>query len=224
MEHMRLRALPTALRGPISFWALAGLALLVSHDAVFAAQMGPGEALMRTLRTAGHDYWGLATIGLAGIGATAALWAVVRLLQLRRRAHALRARPIEPTATYGGRFLVAWARLFVVVAIGFAIQENLEHLGMHSHAIGAGALIGPEYPLALPVIGLITMVAASIAALVTGAEHALIATIAAALHRIIRRAPRRLGRPPLRITEPRPSVLAGAAAGRAPPRLLRSAT
>jgi len=224
MEHMRLRALPTALRGPISFWALAGLALLVSHDAVFAAQMGPGEALTRTLRTAGHDYWGLATIGLAGIGATAALWAVVRLLQLRRRAHALRARPIEPTATYGGRFLVAWARLFVVVAIGFAIQENLEHLGMHSHAIGAGALIGPEYPLALPVIGLITMVAASIAALVTGAEHALIATIAAALHRIIRRAPRRLGRPPLRITEPRPSVLAGAAAGRAPPRLLRSAT
>jgi hypothetical protein len=148
----------------------------------------------------------------------------VRLVQLRRRAHALRARPIEPTATYGGRFLVAWARLFVLVAIGFAIQENLEHLGMHAHAIGAGALIGPEYPLALPVIGLITMVAASIAALVTGAERALIATIAAALRQGVRRAPRRLDRPPLRITEPRPPVLAGAAAGRAPPRLLRSAT
>ena len=221
---MRLRALPTALRGPICFWALAGLALLFSHDAVFAAQLGPGEALTRTLRSAGHDYWGLASMGLAGIGATAALWAVVRLLQLRRRAHVLRARPIEPTATYGVRFLVEWARLFVVVAIGFAIQENLEHLRMHSHAIGAGALIGPEYPLALPVIGLITVVAAAIAALVTAAERALIATIAAALQRVALRAPRRLDRPPLRITEPRASVLAGAAAGRAPPRLLRSAT
>src|SRR5688500_6385175 len=133
MDHMRLRALPTALRGTICFWALAGLALLVSHDAVFAAQMGPGEALTRTLRTAGHDYWGLATIGLAGIGATAALWAVVRLLQLRRRAHALRARPIEPTATYGGRFLVAWARLFVVVAIEIgraSCRERVQMSGM----------------------------------------------------------------------------------------------
>ena len=221
---MRLRALPTALRGPICFWALAGLALLLSHDAVFAVQMGPGEALTRTLRTAGHDYWNLASMGLAGIGATAALWAVMRLLRLRRRANALHARLIEPTATYGARFPVAWARLFVVVVIGFAIQENLEHLGMHAHAIGAGALIGPEYPVALPVIGAITLVAAAIAALVTSAERALIATIAAALRPLTLRAPRRLDRPPLRITEPRPSVLAGAAAGRAPPRLLRSAT
>lgn len=220
---MRLRALPTALRGPIAFWALAGLALLLSHDAVFAAQMGPGEALTRTLRTAGHDYWGIASLALGTIGVVAGLLSVVRLLQLRHRAHALHARPIEPSATYRGRFLVAWARLFVVVAIGFAIQENLEHLGMHAHAIGPGALIGPEYPLALPVIGLITMVAASIAALVTGTEHALIATIAAALRRAVRRAPRRLDRPPLRIPEPRTSALASAAASRAPPRLLQSA-
>jgi hypothetical protein len=163
-------------------------------------------------------------MGLAGVGATAALLAVVRLRRLRRRASTIHARRIEPTATYGGRFLVAWARLFVVVAIGFALQENLEHLGMHAHAIGAGALIGPEYPLALPVIGVITLVAAAIAALVAGAERALIATIAAALQPLAFRAPRRLDRPPLRITEPRPSVLAGAAAGRAPPRLLRSAT
>jgi hypothetical protein len=224
MEHMRLRALPTALRGPICFWALAGLALLLSHDAVFAAQIGPGEALTRALRTAGHDYWGLASMGLALVGATAALWAVARLLRLRRRARALQARPIDPTASFGVRFLVAWGRLFLVVAIGFAIQENLEHLEMHSHVIGAKALIGPEYPLALPVIGLITMVSAAIAALLTGAERALIATIVAALQRVVLRAPRRLHRPPLRIAEPRPLVLAGAAAGRAPPRLLRSAT
>ena len=222
MDHMRLRALPTALRAPIAFWALAGLALLLSHDAVFAAQMGPGEGLTRTLRTAGHEYWGAASVALAAIAVAVALSVVVRLLRLARRARALDTRSVE-RAGYAGRFLVAWARLFVVVAVGFAIQENLEHLGMHSHAIGAGALIGPEYPLALPVIGLITAIAASVAALVTGTEHALIAPIVAAL-RVVRRAPRRLDRPPLRIFEPRTSVLAGAAAGRAPPRLLRSAT
>ena len=224
MDHMRLRALPTALRGPMCFWALAGLALLVSHDAVFAAQMGLGQALTRTLRTAGHGYWGVASVALATIGVAVALSSLVRLVQLRLRARALHAGPIQRSGRYGRRFLVAWARLFVVVAVGFAIQENVEHLGMHSHAIGAGALIGPEYPLALPVIGLITMVAASIAAMVSGAERALSATIAAALGRVMRRAPRRLDRPPLRITEPRASVLASAAAGRAPPRLLRSAT
>ncbi len=220
---MRLRALPTARRGPIAFWALAGLALLLSHDAVFAAQMGPGEALTRTLRTAGHDYWGIASVALGAIGVMVAACAIARLLQLKRRARSLRAPRVEANGTYARRFFVAWARLFVVVAIGFAIQENLEHLGMHSHAIGAGALIGPEYPLAMPVIGLITMIAASIAALVTGVERALIATIAAALP-VVRRAPRRLDRPPLRISEPRTSILATAAAGRAPPRLLHSAT
>ncbi len=221
---MRLRALPTALRGPICFWALAGLALLLSHDAVFAAQIGPGEALTRELRTAGHDYWGIASVALATIGVAAALSVVVRLQRLNRRARALGARQAQTGGTYARRFLVAWARLFAVVAVGFALQENLEHLGMHSHAIGAGALIGPEYPLALPVIGLITAIAASVSAFVTGTERALIATIAAALRSIVRRAPRRIYRPPLHLAQPRPSVLASAAAGRAPPRLLRSPT
>jgi hypothetical protein len=35
-------------RGPVAFWALAGIALLVSHDAIFFVQYGPGEALTRS--------------------------------------------------------------------------------------------------------------------------------------------------------------------------------
>ena len=59
-----------------------------------------------------------------------------------------------PTPT-GRRFAAIWLRLLAVVAIGFVIQENVEHVIAHGHAPGLGALLGPEYPLALPVIGLV---------------------------------------------------------------------
>jgi len=52
------------------------------------------------------------------------------------------------------------------VALAFALQENIEHLAGHGHLIGLGALIGPEYPLALPVIGLVALAAAALGALV----------------------------------------------------------
>ena len=59
-----------------------------------------------------------------------------------------------------------WAPLFGLVAVAFAIQENVEHLAGHGHLIGLGALGGPEYPLALPVIALVTLVAAALGAVV----------------------------------------------------------
>lgn len=110
-----------------------------------------------------------------------------------------------------------WARLLAVVAIGFAIQENIEHLVGHSHAPGLGALIGPEYPLALPVIALITGVAAFAAAMLGQTERALLAVIADAMRRILARAPGRTSRPPGRLRAALIAPLAGAWAGRAPP-------
>ena len=44
---------PMHPRRSLAHVALAGVALLVSHDAVFLAQVGPGEALTRILRSAG---------------------------------------------------------------------------------------------------------------------------------------------------------------------------
>ena len=76
------------------------------------------------------------------------------------------ARPPMPRRPFARRFAVAWLRLAAVVAVGFVIQENVEHSIIHGHAPGVGALLGPEYPLALPVIGLIGAIAASVAALV----------------------------------------------------------
>jgi ABC-type amino acid transport system permease subunit len=203
------------LRGPIAFWALAGLALLVSHDAVFLVQIGPGERLAATLRSVGHDYWGAASCVLVAMAAIAAVCTVARLARLRRRAATLGAKQDARAA----RLLPIWIRLAAVVVIGFAIQENVEHFVAHGHLIGAGALVGPEYPLALPVLNLVSFAAALGAALLVGSEQALVAAIEAALRRL--RPIRVAVRPPQRIPSPSGSVLARFGAGRAPPAVLR---
>ena len=43
---MTTPTIPPAVRNRLAFWALAGLALFVAHDAVFLAQIGPGQALV----------------------------------------------------------------------------------------------------------------------------------------------------------------------------------
>jgi len=211
-------ALTGGARARIAFWALAGVALLVSHDAVFLAQLGPGEPLVRTLRNAGHDYWGVASLGLTVVGVASALVVAVHILRLRRKARALgtQALPLD-RRTYQRRAISSWLALFAVVAIGFLVQENLEHIKGHTHLLGVGALIGPEYPLALPVIGLITLGAALVTAAVGGAEQALLAAIGGMLRSLVLRPPSRLARAPLRVGTPRRSPLAGSWAGRAPP-------
>ncbi|MGH2418254.1 MAG: hypothetical protein ACRDFY_07955 [Candidatus Limnocylindria bacterium] len=212
-------------RGPVAFWAAAGVALLASHDAVFLAQVGPGQALVRALRGAGHDYWGLASLLLVLIGGAALTAALVRLHALRRTARALQAPPTPgPRRPYIKRWLATWARLLAVVAIGFVLQENVEHVIQHGHAPGLGAIIGPEYPLALPVIAAVTALAALVAAALTATEQALLRVIADAMRTPAPRAPRSLERPPMRLTIRRGSLMARAAAGRAPPWAFVSAT
>ena len=113
---------------------------------------------------------------------------------LRRRASSLGAAPAS-SRSFARRFASAWWRLAALVAVAFAVQENVEHLIAHGHAPIAGALVGPEYPLALPVIGLVTAIAAALVALVARTQEALVAAIEAALRRPIR-APRLGVRPP----------------------------
>ncbi len=210
-----------AMRGRVAFWALAGVALLVSHDAIFLVQRGPGEALTRALRTAGHGYWGVASALLAAAGILAAIWVSIRILSLRHRARQLEVTTARlQTRPYLYRAATTWVRLAAVVAIGFVIQESLEHLAMHGHLIGLGALTGPEYPLAVPVIGLITLVGASLAALFTTAEQELLKRIVAALRTHPTRAPREISRPPACLLHQPMTPLARALASRAPPSVL----
>jgi hypothetical protein len=162
-----------------SFWLAAGFALLVAHDAVFAAQVGPGQELVRALRGAGHGYWGLAsTIVLVGAAIGAAAWLARMAVLARRASHGPGRR--QRTGTWRRRAFSHWIRLFIMVALAFTLQENAEHVLSHGHAIGVGALIGPEYPLALPVLALVTGLAAALTALVREHEAALLERIAAA--------------------------------------------
>jgi hypothetical protein len=211
---MRIGASFARIPPSLAFWALVGVALFVSHDAIFLVQVGPGESLARALRGAGHDYWEASSLALVVIGLLGAAAASLRLWSLRRRAATLGAAPHRP----GLRGLGAvWLRLFAVVVIGFAVQENIEHYFSHLHAPGLAVLLGPEYPLALPVIGLITGMAAVAAAAFRGAEAELQAAIASALRRTFGHAPRSLPRPPARLWVVRISPLARSIAGRAPP-------
>ncbi len=199
---------------------MAGVALFLSHDAIFLVQVGPGDALARALREAGHDYWGVASLVLAVIGVAVGASAILRLRSLRRRVALLRTSGSAPMPS-GSRFAAIWLRLFAVVALGFVLQENVEHVISHGHAIGLGALLGPEYPLALPVIGLVTALAAVVAAAVRRTERTLLAIISEALQQPHRG--RTLPGPRSQLVLPRLSPLATAIAGRAPPRQFVSA-
>jgi hypothetical protein len=221
---MDVRGVLSSVRGPAAFWALAGLALLTSHDATFYVQLGPGQSLVQILRDTGHGYWDLASLALLGIGLSAGILALLRLRRLERRARELAApgRPLR-TGSYLARVAPYWIRLFAVVGIAFLIQENLEHFALHGHLPGLGALVGPEYPLALPVIGLITLVGGLIGAAVVAVERELRAMIESATRLRPVRAPRRIPRPPIQDASLRLSPLATAVAGRAPPRRFVSA-
>jgi hypothetical protein len=218
---VNLPAVSTDLRERLTFWALAGLALLVTHDAIYLAQIGPGESVTAALRTAGHGYWAWASLGLTAVAMIAGTWSLLRIRRLRRRASALGATSI-PDRPIARRFASAWLRLGLVVSAGFVLQENVEHLVIHGHGLGAGALFGPEYPLAMPVIGFVSALAAVVAALVARTRDALVSAIVAAL-RPLARAPRVGPRPPVRLGVLIGSVLARRGAGRAPPTLVASA-
>ena len=215
---MRPFAIAPALRNRLAFWALAGLALFAAHDAIFLAQLGPGRQLTEALRTAGHGYWTVASLVLVTVALLAAIATGLRVRGLRRRAAAVGA--IPSVRAYRQRLIRAWWRLAVVVALGFVIQENVEHLVVHGHLPGLGVLVGPEYPLALPIIGLVTGAAAILAALVMRTQAALIEAIEAALRGTPRRAPRLVPHPSVRLAAAAGSILATPGAGRAPPTLV----
>lgn len=193
------------------FWSFAGLALLASHDLVYLVQIGPGAELVRVLRGAAHDYWGPASAGLAAIGVTVVGITLLRLRRLQRAAAHLRTRPAR---SYPRRVMGTWARLLVIVAVGFVLQESAEHVISHGHAIGAGALLSAEYPLALPVIAAISGLAALVVALVADVERSLLAAIELALARL---RPRRIALWPATVAPRRSSVRSGPGASRAPP-------
>jgi hypothetical protein len=104
--------------------------------------------------------------------------------------------PAAGDAAYRQELIRLWLRLFLVVTVVFAVQENIEH-AVHHHGRGLGALWSREYPFALPVLALVTLVAAAVGALVRW-RIAILATLVATRTAVARHARSTASRPAVR--------------------------
>ncbi len=169
----------------LRFGALALVSVWFAHDAVFAAEHGIGSGFAAAMTAGGHDgYWWAFTLAVGIVASLLGLWVAIRLVRLAGRTRDVPHGPDHSTiSTYRGELAGLWAALFAVTATAFAVQENIEHLTGHGHLLGLGALTGPEYALALPVIAAVTLVAAALGALVRWRIAVLEARLAGRLHR-----------------------------------------
>jgi hypothetical protein len=166
----------------VARWLVMGLVLLIAHDAVFIVQHGPGRGLTAALQASGHGYWTVLSVLLVIGGlAAAGLW-LGRLALLRRAAGAAPGRR-RTERSWLRRGLGDWPRILLLVATVFVLQENAEHFLAHGHVIGLGALAGPEYPLAMPVLAFISGLAGLVLAAFRHKEAELLRRLHAALAR-----------------------------------------
>ena len=177
---MVLRADRTTVRvlETCRFAMLCIVAVLIAHDAIFLAQKsltGPAAHLRAVEIHAGHWPFMSALATIAGILLLA--WAVAHLAGLThggnrlygrfRVGHARRRRSARPAvAAYRTELVKFWCTLHPAVVLAFASIENIEHLAAGEELLGFGAVTGPHFPLALPVLGAVTLALAAIGALV----------------------------------------------------------
>jgi hypothetical protein len=173
----------------LRFGALALVSVAVAHDAIFAAQYGIGAGFVWAMQAGGHDgYWPAFSVLVVVVATVLGLRAAVRLGRLSGGSGRRDTAGLRPVAAHrirhGYRRELArlWPPLSAVVAVAFAVQENVEHLAGHGHLIGLGALTGPEYPLAVPVLALVSLAAAALGALVRWRIAVLEARLAGRLH------------------------------------------
>ena len=147
----------------LRFVALAGLGSLVVHDAVFAAQYGLGPHRDLALAATAHGYWPAFVVLTLLVAAAGSGVAVAGLVRLRRLARGL---PATPPAHHQPRYLAEvvrlWPRLLMFVGAAFLVQENVEHLLAGRAAPGLWALSAPGYPLAVPVLVVVTGLLAAV--------------------------------------------------------------
>ena len=162
---MIVTAVPARARwgARIRLAVLVAAALLVSHTAIYAIQDGLGAAFGAAMTLGGHDGWWLpAALAILGGGVLVAGSTIARLLRLEVRArratavHGLR-RHQERDPGLGPEALTIGRRLIPLVLAAFTIQENVEQLIAHGRLLGIDALVGPDHPLALPVLVVVSV-------------------------------------------------------------------
>ena len=162
--------------------ALLPISLLVAHEAVFGVQYGLGEAFARAMSAGGHDgYWTAFSLVIAALTvaflAREGLRATRLQLRVRSAGGAGRRASVHRQRGEGGswrrEFRSIWPLLFAGTVAAFAVQENLEHIASGEAPHGLGSLIGPEHPLAIPILALVTAIVAAAGALIRWRVHIL---------------------------------------------------
>jgi len=191
MPHPTLSHSTASTAHRLRFLLLALVGLFLGHTAVFAAQYGVGGNFAAAMTAGGHDdYWGVFMLIASTGGLILLIATIVRISRLPNPApvRALVRLPDIVTGgdlpTYGHVFVDLARRLMPTLIVGYAIQENIEHLASHGHLIGLGALGGTENPIALPVLVAVSAALAALGALVRWRIALLVAHRAAAPHSV----------------------------------------
>jgi hypothetical protein len=153
VTRARASALTRPHLGSIRFIALTALGILVAHDTVFVAQFGIGAGYEAAMARTAHGYWPAFVLFTLLVGVASALTAARLLSRLGRMGRGLPpALPQPGRPAYWAEVRRLWPRLFAVVLVGFAIQENVEHAVAGGGWPGLWVLSAPGYPLAIPAI------------------------------------------------------------------------
>ena len=169
---MALTTAPERARwaGRVRLSVLTVVALLTAHTAIFAAQYGTGKRFAQTMSSSGHDvWWAPASVAVLAIGFVLLVQTVGGIAHLELRAR----RTTNAESVVGAERPPIWSTigsiwraLLPLVTVLFLVQENIEHLLSHGHLLGLEALGGPEYPLALPILAVVTLALSVLGALV----------------------------------------------------------
>lgn len=201
----------------VAWCVLALLACLVAHEATYQLLYPAPGAYRSAMAVMGHDgYWLGLTSGVAL--ATVALVAVVAV-QLRRLRHeaattpALDAREASGPGAYLRLVAGTWARLALMAAAIYTVQENLEALAAGLAFQGLDVILGQGL-LPLLVVLAATLLMSLAVALVRWRRRVLLGRLAAATRPWHHEVPRRRAERTL----PRPARHPGGVwASRAPP-------
>ena len=219
MKRPPNRATILTMRIRLPFIVLALAVLLVGHQLVYLATYGR-RGIERALASVGHDgYWLM-------IGGVVSLALVVGLYLSLRRWLTLRTQLRELGGSERRRTNIDWAlcramvirlipRLALTALVIFFVQENLEHYLHHAgHVPGLGALVGPDYVATLPIFLAVSVVVATVAALLRLGLAALERLVAGSAPR---RPDRDIPRPAGRYLPLHPCSRSTPDLGRAPP-------
>lgn len=189
MTSSRATALLRPRWGRIRFLSLTALGALIAHDAVFAAQYGLGGGFDAAMGDS-HRYWPAFVAVTLLVTLVVAVAAGRALLRLGRLVGGLPvAAPARGGRTYLAELARLWPRLFAVVVLAFLLQENVEHATAGEPMPGLWALSAPGYPLALPVIALVTGLLAAAGSWLQWRRDTLVARLRAARSALARLRP-----------------------------------